>query len=349
MQIIGNIKQTNLRHVAHQVRELEASGYDGVVTTEVNHDPFMPLGVAATLSDTLSLNTGIIIAFARSPMVTAMSCWDLQIASGGRFTLGLGSQVKGHNERRFSVPWSAPAPRMKEYVQSLRAIWKCWAEGGKELAYLGKHYSFTLMTPNFTPEPSEHPYTPVTVAAVGPGMMRVAGEVCDGVRLHAFCTRKYLENVVAKELQTGFDRGGRTRENFQISGGGFIATGKTDEEVDLMWEWVRSRVAFYGSTRTYWPVLEQHDLLDLGEELHRMSVAQRWEEMTPLIKDDVVELFCARGRHSEIAGAIEERFGGFSDVITMQARTNEEPDILEADLVQDLQRIKTPFQGFQLG
>lgn len=337
-----------LAEAGTMARRIEQAGYDAVVTQENANEPFLPLAIAATTTERVQLATGVAIAFPRSPMVVAEASWDLQAASGGRFVLGLGSQVKGHNERRFSVPWSAPAPRLKEYVQSLRAIWACWARGGTDLAFIGKHYSFTLMTPNFSPKPMGHVGAPVTIAAVGPAMMRVAGEVCDGVRLHGFCTRKYVENVIMSELQTGFDRGNRTRERFEITGGGFIATGPDEAAAAEMFEWVRYRVAFYGSTRTYWPVFEQHDLLDLGEKLHRMSVAQRWGEMAKEVPDDVVHLFCAYGAWDSIAKRIEERFGGITDGISFQTATDAPPALLDPGLLQDIQRIPTRFESFDL-
>ena len=172
---------------------------------ENQHDPFLPLAIAATATERVELLTGIAIAFARSPMSAANIGWDLQVASRGRFVMGIGSQVKGHNQRRFSVPWSAPAPRMREYVEALRAIWRCWKYGEK-LDYQGEHYTFTLMTPNFVPEHADYPLPPITMAGVGPAMLRVAGEVCDGVRLHPFCTRKYMETVVVKRLGEGWPK-----------------------------------------------------------------------------------------------------------------------------------------------
>lgn len=348
MKLQFAVQGVELKDAGTFAAEVETRGYDGITTQENANEPFLPLAVAATTTRRIQLATGVAIAFPRSPMVVAEASWDLQGASGGRFVLGLGSQVKGHNERRFSVPWSPPAPRLKEYVQSLRAIWRCWHEGGRDLAFIGKHYSFTLMTPNFTPKPMGHIGAPVTIAAVGPAMMRVAGEVCDGVRLHGFCTRKYIENVVMAELGTGFERGGRRRENFEISGGGFIATGPDEEAVRRMYEWVRYRVAFYGSTRTYWPVFEQHDLVDLGEKLHHLSVQQRWDEMAKEVPDDVVDLFCAHGTWDVIASRIEERFGGLVDAIGLQTPTGETPTMLDPGVIQDIQRIGKTFQGYDL-
>ena len=344
MQVMTTIPQRDLRLVPDAVRKIEAKGYDGITTPENRHDPFMPLGVAAVNTTRLRLSTGIAIAFARSPMVVANLGWDLQSASGGRFVLGLGSQVKGHNERRFSVPWSAPAPRIREYVGALRAIWRNWSDG-EPLDFGGQHYRFTLMTPNFTPEPIDSPPPPITIAAVGPAMMRVAGETCDGVRLHAFCTRKYLENDVMPRLQRALEKGQQSREHFQISGGGFVVTGPDDATVAKMFDWVRMRIGFYGSTRAYWPVFAQHGLEDLGEKLNHMAKNNQWEAMTGEVSDDVVHLFAAVGRHDELKAAIEQRFGGISDSISDSASPELE-GTMPSDLIQDIQKIPTPFTDY---
>jgi probable F420-dependent oxidoreductase len=330
--------------VPAEIQRIESLGYDGVMTQENRHDPFLPLSVAAINSQRVQLGTAVAIAFPRSPMVMANLCWDLQQASRGRFVLGIGPQIKPHNERRFSVPWTAPAPRMKEYIQSLRAIWHSW-KTGERLAYEGEHYQFTLMTPNFTPEPMDYTPPPVTMAAVGPAMLRVAGEVADGVRLHGFCTRKYLENVIWPQLETGLKRAGRSRESLQISGGGFVVTGKTDEEVAKLADFYRSRIAFYGSTPAYWPVFEQHGLLELGEKLNHMSKNNQWREMSAEISDDVLQLFCAIGRHDEIEGKIAQRFGGLVDSVADSA-SYDTPGALPADVIQAIQHIETPFAGF---
>ena len=175
------------------------------MSAEIANDPFVPLAFAAVATQRIELSTGICVAFPRSPMVVAETSWDLHAQSGGRFRLGLGSQVKGHNERRFSVPWSAPVPRLREYVESLRAIWRCW-EKQEPLRYEGEHYRFTLMTPEFSPPPSGLPAIPVSIAAVGPDMLKLAGRVCDGVRLHGFATRKYLEEVALPQIEAGLRR-----------------------------------------------------------------------------------------------------------------------------------------------
>jgi probable F420-dependent oxidoreductase len=344
MKVFTTIPQDNLAKVPAAARTIEAAGYDGVMTMENSHDPFLPLAVAATVTEKVELITGIAIAFARSPMSAANIGWDLQAASGGRFIMGLGSQIKAHNLRRFSVPWSAPAPRMKEYVQALKAIWACWKGDGK-LDFRGEHYQFTLMTPNFIPEDYQGSAPAVTLAAVGPGMLKVAGEVADGVRLHPFCTRAYLDNVVMPNLAEGMARSNRKRETFEISGGGFIATGPNQQAVDEMVEWVRYRLAFYASTPAYWPVLEQHGLEELGRKLNTMTKAGEWDKIAAEISDDMIELFAAVGTHENIVNTIEKRFGQASDGIFASVATTVPAD-LTPELIQDIQRIKTVFRGF---
>ncbi len=346
MKVFTTIPQDNLNKVPAAAQAIETLGYDGLMTMENAHDPFLPLGVAATSTEHVELITGIAIAFARSPMATANIGWDLQAASAGRFVLGLGSQIKAHNERRFSVPWSAPAPRMKEYIQALRAIWACWKGDGK-LDFRGEHYQFTLMTPNFIPEPFAGPPPAVTMAAVGPAMLRVAGEICDGVRLHPFCTRAYVDNIVMQNLGTGMAKSGRKRESFEVSGGGFIATGPDQQAVDKMVEWVRYRIAFYASTPAYWPVLEQHGLEDLGKKLNRLTKEGKWDTIAAEIPDDVVGLFAAIGKHDEIASAIEKRFGNASDAIFASVATAVPADFPK-DLIQDIKKIPTKFTGFSV-
>jgi probable F420-dependent oxidoreductase len=344
MRVTTGIPLDDWRAAGAAAKAAEDAGFDGVMTAEIAHDPFTPLAFAALATERVQLSTGIVVAFPRSPMVVANIAWDLQLHSGGRFSLGLGSQVKGHNERRFSTPWSAPVSRMREYVQSLRAIWRCW-EKGEKLAFEGEHYRFTLMTPEFSPRATGLPPIPVAIAAVGPDMLRMAGRVCDGVRLHGFCTRRYLEEVCLPKLEEGMARSGRKRSQFEISGGGFVASGADAGAVDRAVEEIRYRVAFYGSTRTYQGVLALHGLEDLGGKLHRMSVEGKWRDMPKEVSDDVVRLFCAVGTWGEIAGEVEKRFGGLADTVAIGFPADT-PVGLERELVQDLGRIATPFEGF---
>jgi probable F420-dependent oxidoreductase len=347
MRVFTTLPQEDLRRVGPAARAIEADGYDGVHSMENKHDPFLALAIAGAAAERVELHTSIAIAFARSPMVVANVGWDLAGATGGRFVLGLGSQVRAHNERRFSVPWTPPAPRMREYVQALRAIWRCW-KTGERLGYEGRHYRFTLMTPNFAPEPIEASPPAVTIAAVGPAMLKVAAEECEGVKLHGFCTRKYLEQAVMPKLAEGLATSGRSREDFEISGGGFLATGLDDATVARMFEWVRGRVAFYGSTPAYFPVLAVHGLEELGHKLHAMTRQGKWSEMAAEIPDDVVHLFAAIGRYDQIANAITDRFGGLTDALN--TRPNPElPGHLPPDLVQDIRRIPHAFAGLKRG
>lgn len=347
MRVVTTIPQQDLRRVPEAARAAEAAGYDGVMTLENRHDPFLPLGVAATATERVSLLTGVAIAFPRSPMVVANAGWDLQVASRGRFVLGLGSQVRGHNERRFSVPWSPPAPRIREYVQALRAIWRCW-KTGEPLAFEGEHYRFSLMPPNFVPEPMDAPVPPITIGAVGPAMLKVAGEVCDGVRLHPFCTRRYLEQAVLPGLSVGLEKAGRARKHFEISGGGFIATGPDQATVDAMVQWVRQRVAFYGSTPAYRPVLACHGLEALGERLQGMAKRGEWQDMPAIVPEDVLELFAAIGTHDEIVGKIATRFGGVADTIFASV-SYEMPADLPPEIIAAIQSLPADFGGYAPG
>ena len=345
MRIATSIVSDTLTEAAQRARAAEAAGYDTVLTMENRHEPFLPLAAAILTTERIELGTSVAIAFPRSPMVVAHAAWDLQASSGGRFVLGLGSQVKGHNERRFSTPWSPPAPRLEEYVGALRAIWHCW-ERDDALEFAGRHYRFDLMPPNFKPVPTGLPMVPVTISAVGPAMLRVAGRVCDGVRLHPFCTRAYLENVVMKEIGDGLQRGGRGREHFEVSGGGFVVTGPDAETVARRAEFVRYRIAFYGSTRTYFPVWEQHGLEDLGARLHRLSVQGAWDRMAGEISDDVLHLFAAIGTHETIVDAISKRFVGLSDAI-VDASDPDDRELMPPDLIEDIRRLPHRFLGFE--
>jgi probable F420-dependent oxidoreductase len=328
MRVLTSVSGHDLNDIGEVCHNLETLGFTDLSAQENKQDAFLPLAIAATNSKSLQLRTSVSIAFARSPMSSAMMSWDIQAASKGRFTLGLGSQVKGHNVRRFSVPWSPPAPRMREYVQSVRAIWDCW-ENGTRLDYQGEHYQFSLMTPNFTPEPLGTPVPKIQIAAVGPAMMKVAAEECDGVMLHGFCTRKYLQERIIPRLEKGLESSGRSRDQFEISGGGFVATGPDDEAVQKLFEWVRMRIGFYGSTPSYWPVFEVHGLQDLGLKLNEMSKKGQWDEMTKEIPDDVVHLFAAVGRHDELVGALTDRFGGLTDIIGL-------PEDTPPEVIQDV-------------
>ena len=341
MRVFTTVPQHDLRKVPEAARAIEAQNYDGIITMENQHDPFLALAVAGAATEKVELHTGVAISFARTPMATAEIGWDLAGSTGGRFVVGLGSQVRAHNERRFSVPWTPPAPRMREYVQVLRAIWHCWKTGDKP-GYEGEHYRFTLMTPNFTPPQIDAPPPPVMIAAVGPAMLRVAAEECDGVKLHGFCTRKYLTDEIMPRIEAGLAKAGRSRAQYEISGGGFLATGPDDASVAERFEWVRQRVAFYGSTPAYYPVLAVHGLEDLGHKLNALVRQGKWGELARQVPDEVAHLFAAVGRHDQIVGAIERRFGGLVDSLTLRG---DGVGHVPPDLVRDIRRIPHRYGG----
>jgi len=341
MRVLTTVPQGNLKQVPQAAREAEAEGHDGIVTMENQHDPFLALAVAGAATERVELHTSVAIAFARTPMAVAEVGWDLAGSTGGRFVVGLGSQVRAHNERRFSVAWTPPAPRMREYVQVLRAIWRCWKTGEKP-AYEGRHYRFTLMTPNFAPPAIDCPPPAVMIAAVGPAMLKVAAEECDGVKLHGFCTRKYLTDAIMPRIAAGLAKAGRAREDYEISGGGFLATGPDDAAVAERFEWVRQRVAFYGSTPAYYPVLAVHGLEDLGLKLNGLVRQGKWGEMAQEVPDDVAHLFAAVGRYDQLVDAIAARFGGLADTLTLRA---DGVGGMPPDLVQDIRRIPHRYAG----
>jgi probable F420-dependent oxidoreductase len=346
MRVLTSLPQNDLREVPAAAKDAEAAGFDGLLTQESQNDPFLALGVAAVSTTRIGLGTAVAIAFPRSPMVVAHASWDLQIASRGRFVLGLGTQIRAHNVRRFSTPWVAsPLSRLREYAQALRAIWTAW-ETGEKLRFEGQYYTFTLMTPGFTPSSMRLPMTSITLAAVGPHALRLAGEVADGVRLHPFCTRRYLEEVVLPRVQEGLDKSGRSREHFEITGGGFVATGPDEAAVVKNLEVVRARVAFYGSTPAYRPVLELHGLADLGDKLNVLSKQGKWDEMTASVSDDVVGLFAATGTHKEIARTIEKRFGGLSDSILASTGSGAVSDI-PPDVLAAIHQVPVRFTGYK--
>lgn len=344
MRIFTKVPLGNWRDVAPAAQAAEAAGFAALMTAETGYDAMTPLALAAMATQRIELTPSVVVAFPRSPTVLASQAWDLHANSGGRFVLGLGSQVKGHNERRFGIPWTAPAPRMRDYVRALRAVWTAWETRGP-LRFDSEHYKLSLMTPDFSPAPSGLPMIPVTIAAVGEAMLRVAGQVADGVRLHPICSRKYLEEVCMPQLLEGMRRSGRSREHFDIHGGGFVCTGPDEATVAAEMDIARRRIGFYASTRTYLPILEMHGLRDLGLKLHRMSVEGKWDQMAQEVSDDAVRIFAACGTYGELPKAVADRFGGAADSIDIHFPAGA-PAGLVKELVTDIQRIPQGFAGF---
>jgi len=302
----------DLESIPDYARKVEALGYDCLWSAETQHDPFLPLAVAATVTSKIKLGTSIAVAFPRSPMILAQISWDLAKASGGRFILGLGSQVKGHNERRFSVKFESPAPKMREVVLAMRAIWDCW-QNGTTLAFKGQFFRFDLMTPFFNPGPIEHPGISVYIAGVNPTMCRVAGEVCDGLHVHPFNSPKYLRELVRPAVEEGMAKAGRARADFTYATSSFVIVGDTEQEIARRKQAVKQQIAFYASTRTYEPVLAAHGWQDLVPHLHRKSVEGDWKGMADLITDEMLETYAVVGSYATIAARLKERYAGLLD------------------------------------
>jgi probable F420-dependent oxidoreductase len=324
MKVDGGIG-ADVRGAGAAAAKLEGLGYDGLWTAETSHDPFFPLLLASQQTEKVELGTGIAVAFARNPMNLANIAWDLQAASGGRFILGLGSQIKPHIEKRFSMPWSHPAPRMREFVLAMRAIWASWNEGTK-LDFRGDFYTHTLMTPFFNP--GKNPYGPPRVALAGVGglMTEVAGEVCDGFICHGFTTEKYLREVTLPALARGRAKAGKTMEGFEIAGPSFVVTGNNAQEMEQAAAGTRQQIAFYGSTPAYRGVLELHGWGGLQEELNALSKQGKWKEMGDLIDDDMLNTFAVVAEPEGVAAELGKRYGDVIGRISFYVPYSSDPD-----------------------
>lgn len=277
-------------------------------TVDAGHDPFLPLGLAAAATSTIELATGIAVAFARSPMTVAETARDIQQLSEGRFHLGLGSQVRAHITRRYSMPWSDPTARMREFVLALRAIWHAW-DTGEPLSFEGEYYQHNLMSPTFSGSTNPFGNPTVHLAGLGPAMTEVAGQVADGLILHRFVTREYLEAVTWPALERGAASAGGSLDRFEVSGSFLVVTGLDDDDFEVCRQSVRQQVAFYASTPAYRSVLMVHDRQDLHDVLRSMSREGRWEDMSELIDDDLLDKFAVVAEPEGVRSALEERFG----------------------------------------
>jgi probable F420-dependent oxidoreductase len=296
------------RDIGDTAAQAEDAGYDGFWVAETQHDPFVALGVAAGRTERVELGTSIAVAFARNPMSTAVLANDLQLLSGGRFNLGLGSQVEPHITKRFGMSWSKPAARMREFVLAMRAIWHSW-QTGERLAFRGEFSTHTVMTPFFDPGPSPYGPPKVYLAGVGELMTEVAGEVADGFLCHSFTTERYLREVTIPALERGRAKAGKPLAGLEISAPSFVATGNTEEELAASIAETRRQIAFYGSTPSYRKVLDLHGWGELHEELHRLSRRQQWEAMTSAVDEDVLRAFAVVGEPEEVAAELLARYG----------------------------------------
>jgi probable F420-dependent oxidoreductase len=323
-----------LDEIGSRAKELEDIGYDGLLTAETSHDPFFPALIAAEHTSRIEIGTGIAVAFARNPMNLASIGYDLQMFSEGRFILGLGSQIKAHIEKRFSMPWSHPAARMREFILAMRAIWRCWNEGEK-LDFRGDFYTHTLMTPFFNPGPSQYGAPKVFLAAVGEKMTEVAGEVADGIIIHGFTTERYVKEVTLPAIERGLARAGRSRAQFQVSGPLFVVTGPDEPALAQAATATRQQIAFYGSTPAYRGVLELHGWGDLQSELNALSKQGEWVKMGTLIDDEILQTFAVVAEPEQVGAELARRYGGVVDRCSFYAPYRADPDRWRA-VIEDL-------------
>jgi probable F420-dependent oxidoreductase len=312
MQLDVLLGRVTLAEIPALARAAEALGFDGLWSTESQHDPFIPLTLASQTTSRLTLGTAIAVAFPRSPTLTAHTSWDLQALSGGRFVLGLGTQVKGHIERRFGLTWESPGPKLRDYILALHAIWDCW-QHGTPLAFTSRFYQLTLMTPFFSPGPLQHPRPPIYIAGVNPYMCRLAGELCDGFHIHPLHSVKYLREAVIPHIEAGAKKAGRQRTAVRLFAPVFVVTGKHQQEMDAAKAAVKQQIAFYASTRNYRPVLDIHGWGDLGPILTQKAAAQDWEGMAGEITDAMLEEFAVVGPEEEIVERLKSRYTGLLD------------------------------------
>jgi len=305
-----------LRGIAGTARAAEDLGFAGLWSSETKHDAFLPLAIAANETREIELGTSVAIAFSRSPMEAAQTAWDLQDLSDGRFVLGLGTQVKAHITRRFSMPWDRPAARLREYILALREIWESF-QGEGPLQFEGEFYRHTLMTPFFNPGPIDHPEIPIYIAGVNTSLARLAGEICDGFHVHPFHSPEYVRQTVKPAIAGGAEGAGRSPEEVTLATSAFAITAENEEKATEQRESVRSQISFYASTPTYRTVLEAHGWQDVGERLGTMAREKKWREMPALITDEMLSAFAIEATPDEIGPALSERYEGLIDRVAL--------------------------------
>jgi probable F420-dependent oxidoreductase len=336
MKIDGALLTADLAETGAAARALEAQGFDGISSFEGPHDPFLPLAVAAEHTTHVQLATAVAIAFARSPMLCAYLANDLQLLARGRFTLGLGTQIRPHIERRFGQPWTRPNARMREFVCAVRAIWRAWDTGGR-LDFRGEFYAHTLMTPFFSPGPNPHGRPRITLAGFGPAMIAVAGEVADGWIVHPLNSPAYVREVALPALERGLAKAGRTRADVEIACQTMTMIGTTDREIAAARNKARAQIAFYGSTPAYKVMLDHHGWGALQPELHQLSKLGAWTDMIGLVTDEMLDVIGVSGTPAAAGHALRAR-NAWADRTSLVVYNESEPDAV-ADLVRAFKEV----------
>ncbi len=336
MKIDGMFSHGDIADMDRAVKRakfLEDTGFDAVTIAEISHDPFLPLAVVARETSSLELRTSIAVAFARSPMTLANTAHDLNAMSNGRFTLGIGSQIRAHITKRFSMPWHKPAKQMRELIESINAIFDTWYDGAP-LAYEGEYYKHTLMTPEFSPKNTEHGRPKIMLAAVGPHMIRTAARVADGVIIHPFCTEAYLRDVMLPNITEVLAERGKSLDDFEIQYPVFVATGETEEQMEAARKAIKYRIGFYASTPAYQGVLDVHGWGDFQPGQRQLTKEGKWDQLGDGVTDEMLETFAAVGEPLDAARTLKSRFGDIIDRIQMST------DIKQETVAQQIQIVK---------
>ncbi len=338
-QVFANCMETmGPGEVAERAARAEAMGYDGLQVPDAVHDGLLISAMALNATDKLIVGTSVLLAFPRSPMITAIASWDLQKMSGGRFELGLGTQIKPNIEKRYSARWDSPVPQLREYIQALRAIFHSFQTGDR-LNFEGKHYTLTKLQPFFNPGPIEHPAIPILAGAVGPAMTKMVGRIADGMITHpSNSAPEYVREVCLPRLQSGFDQAGRDGSDFKLVLGPLTATGKDEQTVVGEWEKQRNMLGFLLSTPAYWPSLELFGWLDKGQQLLDMTRAGKWQEMPKIITDEVLDKLVPRGTYDTIAAVFKQRYANLTRRITFPMPDDPADDYLAAEVIKQLQQ-----------
>src|ERR1700730_450885 len=312
MKLDTGISTRSLSEVPAEAKKAEELGFDAIWSMEAGNDGLLPLALAAEHTELIKMGPAVAIAFPRSPMSMAYLAWDLAALSKGRFVLGLGTQVKGHIERRYGLKWEPPVPKLREYILALKAIFKSWSEGGKKLSFAGKYYNLSLMTPFFAPKPHNHPI-PIYIAGLNEHILRLAGELCDGLHAHPFTSAKYLREFLIPHVEAGLIKSGRIRKDFTIFTTAFVILGRNQEEIERAKAGVRQQISFYASTRTYKVVLDTHGWGDVAYKLNELTAKGDWAKMPALITDEMLDVYAVTGTYDNIADKVKERFDGLLD------------------------------------